>query len=304
MAKARKFHISVIAVGLVFLFGGIAASPRLAFAQNQGTNSGDKKNSGDNANPDDTVKQPELPAQSTKSSAPTVFHSPFNGEKKAYNPPEGEHKDFNDLLDLYDTMKDAESALAFARKCGSADDVKKAQSALDKATEAFSKAMFEYINGWSNLTYSGFTWYPGTGFVNKSQQNIESNGSYKADRQKVMDSLAQADKKQHAVGDCPPKTENTTGGASGSKPKPDAGAGTSAGTGKGKPKRRKKHAKRAITEDDPRYLENYSAPRSHASAPHSHSDSGESEPPPPPQEDSNQPQRSPDLPQLPNSMPN
>jgi hypothetical protein len=209
--------------------------------------------------------QPGQAAAPAKPATPPPFHSPFNGDKDSTGE---EAKDFGKLLDLYGAVKDAASALESAVKCGSADDVKKAHS--------------EYIKGWSSVATNGL-----------SQAELESNPLYKKEKEKALDALSKADKKSHAVGECPPKTQTGTGSSS---PK------STGGGGKGKPKKRR-HGKRAITEDNPAYMENYQPPaNSHVSAPRSHSDSDEGEAPPP-QDDSGQQRRTPDLPQPPNSNP-
>jgi hypothetical protein len=141
-----------------------------------------------------------IPENQVPPPAPAVkFQSPFNGEKDADS--SGEAVDFGKLMDLYDTMKDAEANLEAAKKCK--NGVTEAQKVVDRSTATFNTAMAHFANDWSANAYAmdGGTVQ---GSVERSRGYTEKNG----DRDKILGELAKQDKKKHVTGACPatPKT--------------------------------------------------------------------------------------------------
>jgi len=173
---------------------------------------------------EEAVKRAAKPQKCPNGPGSAQYTSPF-GEKKQLGCDEA--KDFVALVALDKKRKKAEDAVESL-----SDDDKDAaakKKSYDEANAAYEKAIGQFIRDWSNNVYAG-----------DPQKNEKSAKTWQDDKNKVEAFLDMLWDKEPAVGSCP-KTA------------------TPPADNKKKPKHRRPK-KRGRSEDDPLYLENYSAP--------------------------------------------
>jgi hypothetical protein len=142
---------------------------------------------------------------------PTTFVSPLNGERRLADP---EGKDYTNLQQLYDFWQDDIDALERIRKCGSAQDIARAEELVQKSAQAFQDALQQYIFDWSSMKYPG---KPGKNGY--SEDFIQKR--YDEDKQKVLDAL----QKNHKpflpkTNGCPKPNDMVHPGPNGQKERP------------------------------------------------------------------------------------
>jgi hypothetical protein len=139
------------------------------------------------------------------------FHSPFNGDKE---PGSGEQADLNNLVKLREQEYAAEAKLDAAKKCGTKEDIEKAEAASETAWRASSVALEQYVRDWSTNVYPH-------GAPNTWPQ--ASNNRFRADMLAVISAVDRLAIRPAAPTACPPKEQPVTPPAPKETPPPKDG---------------------------------------------------------------------------------
>jgi len=132
------------------------------------------------------------PSPSPSPSPAPQFQSPFGNP----NPGPGEADAFNNLVTLYDKYLAADDNLKKAKACGTKADVDAASLARKDANEAYSQALSQYVQDYSNIAYP-------PGAPGSLREGSPAMGAFSNDRGKVDIAVRKASKhKPVAIGDC------------------------------------------------------------------------------------------------------